>query len=132
MTREEIIEGLLGIHAVTANYKGDQVYIHSMPMMKLTAILNGAAELLKAEAPRVLTMEELMGFDGAFLIEYNKSFVSLDPIWATFHYMDKKWVFLYKDVVISHYSVEQYGRTWRCWSRRPSPEQMEATPWPGA
>lgn len=132
MTREEIIKGLLDIHAVTANYKGDQVILHSMPMTKLTEILYGAAELLKAEAPRVLTLEELMCFDGAFLIEYNKSLVSLNPIWATFHFMDEKWVFLYKDVVIAHYSVEQYGRTWRCWSRRPDPKQMEATPWPGA
>ena len=49
MTREEIIEGLLGIHAVTANYKGDQVILHSMPMPRLTGILYGAAELLKAE-----------------------------------------------------------------------------------
>lgn len=46
MTREEIIKGLLDIHAVTANYKGDQVIIHSMPMTRLTAILNGAVELL--------------------------------------------------------------------------------------
>lgn len=132
MTREEIIKGLQNIHAVTATYKGDQVYIHSMPMKQLTATLNGAVELLKAETPRVLSLEELMGFDGAFLIEYNKSLVSLDPIWATFHFMDEKWVFLYKNVVIAHYSMEHYGRTWRCWSRRPTEEQMEATPWPGA
>lgn len=24
---------------------------------------------------------------------------------------------------------DYYGKTWRCWSARPSYEQMEATPW---
>lgn len=128
MNREEIIKGLECCQpeqlclSCPYNAEGQEC---------CDVLLRDAAELLKAEAPKVLTPEELMGFDGAFLIEYNISFVSLDPIWATFHYMDEKWVFLYKDVVISHYSVEQYGRTWRCWSRRPTPEQMEATPWPG-
>lgn len=118
MTRDDIVESLfLSIDDKKRPYE--------------SKVMREAIKLLKADAPRVLTLEELMGFDGAFLIEYNISFVSLDPIWATFHYMDGKWVFLYKDVVISHYSVEQYGRTWRCWSRRPSAEQMEATPWPG-
>lgn len=132
MTRKEIVEGLLSIHAVTATYKGDQVYIHSMPMKQLTAILNGAAELLKAEVPRVLSLEELMGFDGAFLVEYNKSFLSRDPSWQMLHFMDDKWVHIWRPRFVEHYSKEQYGKTWRCWSRRPTEEQMEATPWPGA
>lgn len=27
------------------------------------------------------------------------------------------------------YSSENYGRTWRCWTSRPTDEQREATPW---
>ena len=24
---------------------------------------------------------------------------------------------------------DEYGKTWRCWTSRPTDEQMEATPW---
>lgn len=129
MTREEIIRRLGDIR--NWQYGNYEQYAGSEYEPDAHTVKE-AIDLLKADAPRVLTLEELMGFDGAFLIEYNKSLVSLNPTWATFHFMDEKWVFLYKDVVIAHYSVEQYGRTWRCWSRRPDREQMEATPWPSA
>lgn len=64
MTREEIIKGLLGIHAVTANYKGDQVILHNMPMKKLTGILYGAAELLKAQEPTSTPEAEWLLYKG--------------------------------------------------------------------
>lgn len=116
MNREDIIESLF-------------LSIDDRKRPFESKVMREAIKLLKADAPRVLTLEELMGFNGAFLIEYNKSFVSLNPSWAKFHFMDEKWVFIYKDVLICHYSVEQYGRTWRCWSRRPDRKQMEATSW---
>lgn len=129
MTREKIIMGL--------EYCQPEQLCLSCPYNDegqecCDVLLRDAVELLKAEAPRVLSLEELMGFDGAFLIEYNKSFLSWDPNWAMFHFMNDKWVHIWRPRRVEHYSKDQYGRTWRCWSRRPTEEQMEATPWPGA
>lgn len=119
MTREDIVESLF-------------LSIDDRKRPFESKVMREAIKLLKADAPRVLTLEELMGFDGMFLIEYNPDNLNQAPDWASFFYMDNRWVYLFKERLINHYSKEQYGRTWRCWSRRPDRKQMEATPWPGA
>ena len=83
----------------------------------------------KSRKPRVLTLEELMGFDGAFLIEYNPSILSREANWAMLHYMDEKQVHIWRPRLVEHYAIAQYGVTWRCWTSRPTDEQREATPW---
>ena len=175
MTREEIIKGLLDIHAVTANYKGDQVILHSMPMPKLTGILHGAAELLKAQepptdtsissaiecllhpqdaddsdmvkaidvavkalkllkaqAPRVMTFDELRaisGTDATAFIEnrkkpyYNEmAFVKVEKVYGDeVSFNGQKSIFGAKR--------KDYGIEWRAWTDRPSAAQMKAEPW---
>lgn len=49
MTREEIIEGLRGIHAVALDEK--QLYINGMRMARFNALITGAAELLEIRTP---------------------------------------------------------------------------------
>ena len=125
MTREEIIKGLLGIHAVTANYKGDQVILHNMPMKKLTGILYGAAEMLEAQAPRALGLSEIPEHDGAVFIERKRG----NWGWALYAY-ERVPFFVFTigrgELMLP---LEDYGTEWRCWTSRPSPEQREATPW---
>lgn len=141
MTREEIIEGLRGIHAVTANYKGDQVILHSMPMTKLTAILYGAAELLKAEAPRVLTLEEAQaikapetlvwletsgGYDGSryraipAIISDNTHGILTNGAMHFYNTTDRAW---------SAYNREICG--WRLWTSEPSDRRRLEAKWEG-
>ena len=88
-----------------------------------------AADLL---TPRILTLEELMGFDGAFFIEYNPSMISREANWAMFHFMDEKQVHIWRPRLVEHYAITQYGVTWRCWNVRPSQAEMEAMPWNGS
>ena len=92
-------------------------------------LLEDALALL---TPRILTLEDLMGFDGAFLIEYNPSVISREANWAMFHFMDEKQVHIWRPRLVEHYAIAQYGVTWRCWNVRPSQAEMEAMPWNGS
>ena len=88
-----------------------------------------AIAALKAQEPRVMTLEEIMMFDGAFIVEYNPERLSRCMNWAMFHFMDEKWVHIWRRRMVEHYAREQYGFTWRCWTSRPTDAQREATPW---
>lgn len=92
-------------------------------------LLEDALALL---TPRILTLEELMGFDGAFFIEYNPSMISREANWAMLHYIDEKKAHIWRPRWIEHYAIAQYGVTWRCWNVRPSQAEMEAMPWNGS
>lgn len=92
----------------------------------MARLLSDAAELL---TPRVLTLEEIMMFDGAFIIEYNPERLSRDMNWAMFHFMDERWIHMWRPRLIEHYARKQYGVTWRAWTTRPSDAQREAEPW---
>lgn len=100
-----------------------------------------AAELLKAQEPRVMTRAEVEAWSGAH------------------HYDDLLWVDAPKDaagyncgdahigwsLIMSSIGgvieqkrpqdeylelpIEKYGITWRCWTSRPTDEQRRATPW---
>ena len=95
-------------------------------------LMADALVLLKTLEPRILTLEELMGFDGAFLIEYNPSMLTRKANWAMFHFMDEKQVHIWRPRLVEHYAIAQYGVTWRCWNIRPSQAEMEAMPWNGS
>ena len=92
-------------------------------------MVNDAIALLKAQEPRVMTLEEIMMFDGAFIVEYNPERLSRCMNWAMFHFMDEKWVHIWRPRMVEHYAREQYGFTWRCWTSRPTDAQREATSW---
>lgn len=92
----------------------------------MARLLSDAAEML---TPRVLTLEEIMMFDGAFIIEYNPERLSRDMNWAMFHFMDERWIHLWRPRLIEHYARNQYGVTWRAWTSRPSDAQRAAEPW---
>lgn len=93
--------------------------------------LRNAIDLLKAQEPRVLSIGEMLWFDGPFLIEYNQSVYSHEMCWAMFGYFDENQVYIRCQNRIEHYAIAQYGVTWRCWNIRPSQEEMEAMPWNG-
>lgn len=76
---------------------------------------------------RVLTLEELKNHAG-FLWNENRydSFESEgEPAYAEkdFLYVGDGNVDLRRDI------SDTYGKNWRCWLRKPTPKEMEATPW---
>ena len=93
--------------------------------------LDDALELLEAQTPRVLRVEEVVLLkqnDVVWLEDYNKK----DVIPAIVSRMGAMVIcieFALSDRFIS-VGYDDYGKRWRCWTSRPTDEQREAIPWP--
>lgn len=88
-------------------------------------------ELLKEQEPRVLTLEEVKNLDDHDVV-YLETTIG-DPINPAIYQPDNG-DDDYACIVSTwsksgFYSWSTYGKEWRCWSAKPSDEQMEATPW---
>ena len=95
-------------------------------------IADEALALLKAQEPRLITYDELKAIDrtdSTVYVErrtktfYNEvAFVAIEKVYGdTITFNGQKSIF--------GHSKKDYGKTWRCWTSRPSKEEMEATPW---
>lgn len=135
--REKVINGLNDIHAVACGLGDDECYLNSIGIKQLQTLINDATELLKVQEPRVITLEEIRD-------------VLKQPVWKETKSAHEKlytgWVIAY-DIQIGHgitgerlgmsepsgrvvwYRLDDYGRTWRLWTSRPTDEQREAAPW---
>lgn len=96
------------------------------------ALLEDMYELIGDQAPRVLTLEELPGHDGAAWVEYSPAHLAKAGEWMFVDfvptYMQNRSVYLYtrRGQMVSY---AQYGVTWRAWTGRPSEEQRETEKW---
>ena len=89
--------------------------------------------LLKAQEPRVMTLEELIGI---YNIRENHSWVYNTPPYLYMDYgKDTGYWIAWSNIVsclercYPKYIPADYGKTWRCWTSRPTDEQREAEPW---
>lgn len=113
------------IRILEGNYKSF-VLRHKGELITVNELL----ALLKAQEARVMTLEEvktleentplyieqcdgLHGWDVYSGVESGTNDIMTGAPWAVAEY----WVW------------SEYGDTWRCWTSRPTDEQMEATPW---
>ena len=91
-------------------------------------LFNDALELLQTQEPRVMTLDEVQ--------------VSIDPVWLEGGMAGGTWAMMpftreysiefVADGVCTVYpafAIGEYGKTWRCWTSRPTDEQREAIPW---
>lgn len=95
-------------------------------------IMRKAHEMLKAQEPRVLTLEELRGVGRVwknsappFLwLDKNRSIYNSIGFWCP-------WRDIYEMIHGRHdkYTDENYGSEWRCWNLQPTVEQTRDTPW---
>ena len=109
--------------------------------------LNDAADLLEALDERVAIMSE---FDGARLLaweEIRPAGQGGGVYWVEFQSkccpamavdtvefsgmvrMVFAVVLGLENVPIARFFEKDYGKTWRCWTKQPTPEQQENTPW---
>ena len=89
-----------------------------------------AEELLKEQTTRVLTLEEALG--------------TIDPVYFESDGGMKCWVDGYisddlKMAVLYRFGAQEfmiplpmYGKSWRCWNKRPTDDQCKAVKWNGA
>lgn len=84
------------------------------------------------EPNRVLTLEEVR--------EYCKQGAGAAPLWVGFQNVPRvsRWMVVCNpEEVCSNDAVrnycggiaDMYNKTWRCWLRKPTAEEMESTPW---
>ena len=96
-------------------------------------LMRDALTLLKAQEPRVLTLEEVKQHnnqDGCVWFEqptYNAvaAFVRKED----FEIEVISPYILGEPINHGYWSNSNYGKTWRCWSSRPTDAEREATPW---
>lgn len=109
--RESVIRQLTQ-HIARADYiETDWMDCVSVPMLR------GALALLKAQEPRVLTLDE-------FMAHWKLPPQERPPIWEEWK-IDKgkgSWKLYGR-------ATGGYGTLWRSWSARPTDEQREAVPW---
>lgn len=94
-------------------------------------MMRDALAMLKAQEPRVMTVEELPGWDGAFLIETS---IKGATVWASWYAEYEQ----YGETVCRMVDIggevddrfkKLYGYEWRCWTARPTDEQREMMEW---
>ena len=100
--------------------------------------MRAAIALLKAQEPRVMTLEEVldMKFDDVVYLQVNPTNAVLSAIVID---VIPKLPEINVGVVqfrhgagyngINNADLSYYGKTWRCWTSRPDRETREATPW---
>lgn len=105
---------------------------HYDRMVVVSNACNLIEELLKAQEPRVLTLEEVKKlrslYDGAVWLE-----TCADILFPVLPEMSLQGSTFYVAIPFVGYHSwgdnKYYGKTWRCWSSRPTDEQREAVPW---
>ena len=141
--REKVIKGLecrLDVNGckykncLNCDYRHD--IDHLQWACQVDGIIEDALELLKAQEPRVMTLEDLM-----------RSQEDEVPVWfesrGTWHGRKGFWIFVY-DINIEknvmqynaahmcsngYLGMREYNRVWRCLTSRPSDTQRSETPW---
>ena len=86
-----------------------------------------ALAALKAQEPKVLTLEEATGDDECWFEHSNGACGYADCYLCTGAQAVEVWRTTEKTP--EFLTWETYGKKWRCWSARPTKEQREATPW---
>lgn len=95
-------------------------------------VVKAIYELLKEQEPRVLTLEELRSLDGTdhfVWLEDNGEYELYDCYAEVTTYQNNVELNAFGREVEFEPDNEEYGKTWRCWSAKPSNEKREMTPW---
>lgn len=105
---------------------------HYDRMVVVSNACNLIEELLKDQEPRVLTLEELRSLNGTdhfVWFEDNGGYDFYDCYAEVITYRNNVELNTFGSEVEFEPDNEEYGKTWRCWSSRPTDEQREAVPW---
>jgi len=121
-----------------STYMRDRKDITNLDIRFYAYIMRKARDLLKAQEPRVMTLEEIDNMLAESSEEYNKIF------WAEVKSRTRYSFGVFQLSILDDddyealllgcswsalYRRSSYGIRWRCWTSRPTDEQREATPW---
>lgn len=96
-----------------------------------------AYEVLKAQEPRVMNVAEVTALEAGTVLwveEHQGVTWNLFPLEIDVSSIHPDTGTNYLFFITYHgckkFECEEYNRTWRCWTERPTDEQRKATPWP--
>jgi hypothetical protein len=137
--REKVIfaiENCLSTDSVTECRKTECPFI-SCRETCLEWLLRSALALLREQEARVMTLEEIRSgaVEVVWIEDKNRRIFGSDIIpglWFRFSNVgeDEAVDIHIRDGFVGA-RLEVYGKMWRAWTSRPSPEQMRDTPWEG-
>lgn len=112
------------------NYMRDRKDMTNLDIRFYAYLMRKAHDMLKAQEPRVMTLEELQAIETPwnrntppYLFVEKRS--STGSSWMS-------WEFMHDCVILpGTMGVQNYGSKWRVWNLQPTPEQMRDTPWEG-
>lgn len=131
--REKVIRAIEahmgGIQCDRCPYKEDCDFTEEMP-----AVLGDALALLKEQEARVMTVDEVR--DNCFYMWAEFFSPTAERECLIFCGVGQNQDYeecadLYKDSGVVSWQIkwDNYGRTWRCWTARPTEEQRKAAKW---
>lgn len=106
---------------------------YDAPYTCKTNLCMDALELLKAQQPKVMTLEEVKSSIGeAIWFESRHTYMSKKGFWIIPSLIAHNILLRYVHSGSSHYSelgLNDYHKIWRCWTSKPTEKQREETPW---
>lgn len=101
----------------------------------MSGLLNDAYEMLKAQQPRVMTLEEVKQFvfGAPYIIETNEPDNESRMMYGLYSHqgLEGNFDFAVTDMRKRLFDID-YGKTWRCWTSIPTDDQREAEKWDDA
>lgn len=90
-----------------------------------------ALALLREQEPRVMTLEKIQSgtVEVAWLECSDKEEVRAGLWFKRINEGEDEGIIIHVLDGFEGLRTEVYGKTWRCWSARPTPEQRKAVPW---
>lgn len=89
-------------------------------------------DALKAQEPRVLTLGDLRDIGTVWKLDTPPYlWMEINPSyrWAKGFWVAWREIYNMIDGLHPTYDADNYGKTWRCWSSRPTDEQREIVKW---
>ena len=94
----------------------------------LVPALRDALALLKAQEPRVMTLGKMREGE-VYWFDCPGNFILRPVICNMYDRGDSSYLNFVWQYGNFSWKISEYGRTWRCWTFRPTEEQREVTPW---
>jgi hypothetical protein len=126
VTREEIVSGMAKIADFFKARADMAVGDGKMLLLNWMRCAEEAAEVVRAQEPRVLALDEIHRGMAVWLEDVDKADVILAIGGSSVG--GAKCFISENDMSIAPKDAE-YGVRWRAWNAEPSEEQREATPW---
>lgn len=135
--REKVMWSLARCSCGVPDACSDCCYDNWPPRICVQHLTNDALTLLKAQQPRVMTLDEIHGLINAPMWRETKSrHKDLYNGWMLAYDIQKGMGITGIRLGMCDPSrhmcwckLDDYGKTWRCWNAEPTEEQMEAVQW---